>query len=82
MNGWDKGTSGTVVTSATWKIRRSAFRWRNSNGDGIAEWLRGIGIEESREPITSALGKMSGCLLGSGLVLSLALLFGIQPEFQ
>ncbi len=46
----------------------------------IAEWLRGKGIEESRESVTTALGKMAGCLAGSGLVLSIALLFGIQPN--
>lgn len=48
---------------------------------GIAEWLRERGIEESREAITTALGKMSGCLLGAGMVLSLALLLGIKPQF-
>ena len=47
----------------------------------IAEWLRSKGIEESREAVTTALGKMSGCLLGSGFVLSVALLAGIKPEF-
>ena len=47
----------------------------------IAEWLRKKGIEESREATTSALGKMAGCLIGSGFVLSIALLFGIKPEF-
>jgi hypothetical protein len=47
----------------------------------IAKWLRNKGIEESREPITTALGKMAGCLLGSGTILSLALLIGIQPPF-
>ncbi len=47
----------------------------------IAEWLRARGIEESREPVTTALGKMAGCLLGSGLVLSLALMLGIVPRF-
>lgn len=45
---------------------------------GVAEWLRGKGIEESREPVTTALGKMGGCLFGSGLVLTAALLFGIR----
>jgi hypothetical protein len=49
---------------------------------GIAEWLRKKGIEESREPITTALGKMAGCLLGSGIVLSVALIIGIQPKFS
>ena len=47
----------------------------------IAEWLREKGIEESREATTCALGKMAGCLIGSGLILSIALLFGIKPEF-
>ena len=44
----------------------------------IAEWLRSKGIEESRLPLSSALGKMSGCLLGSGLVLNLAALIGVR----
>lgn len=47
----------------------------------IAEWLRKKGIEESREPITTSLGKMAGCLFGSGLVLTIALMIGITPEF-
>jgi len=49
---------------------------------GIAKWLRKKGIEESREPITTALGKMAGCLLGSGIVLSVALVLGIRPTFM
>ncbi len=48
---------------------------------GIAQWLRTRGIEASREPVTTALGKMAGCLAGSGLVLSFAWLIGIQPRF-
>ena len=48
---------------------------------GISEWLRARGIEESREAVTTALGKMAGCLMGSGLVLTAALLLGIRPEF-
>ncbi len=47
----------------------------------ISERLRSLGIEESREAVTTALGKMSGCLLGSGMILTVALMFGIQPEF-
>ncbi|MBN2620499.1 hypothetical protein JXB22_05340 [candidate division WOR-3 bacterium] len=47
----------------------------------IAKWLRDKGIEESREPVTTSLGKMAGCLVGSGTVLSIALLIGIQPSF-
>jgi len=48
---------------------------------GIAVWLRSRGIEAARDPVTTSLGKTSGCLLGSGLVLTLALLFGIRPSF-
>jgi len=48
---------------------------------GIAQWLREQGIKESREPVTTSLGKMTGCLLGGGLVLTIALLLGIVPEF-
>lgn len=47
----------------------------------IAEWLREKGIEESREPVTTSLGKMAGCLLGAGFILSLAAIFGITPRF-
>lgn len=45
----------------------------------IAEWFRRRGIEESREALTSALGKMGGCLLGGGFVLTIALALGLQP---
>ena len=47
----------------------------------VAQWLKSRGIEASREPITTSLGKMCGCLLGSGVVLSIALMFGIKPRF-
>lgn len=49
---------------------------------GIAEWLRAKGIEESREAVTCALGKMAGCLLGSGIVLSIAMVLGFVPQFS
>jgi len=47
----------------------------------ISTWLREKGIDESREPVTTSLGKMAGCLLGSGLVLSIFLFFGVRPDF-
>lgn len=47
----------------------------------IAEWLRGKGIEESRDAVVTALGKMCGCLFGSGVVLVVAFAFGLVPEF-
>jgi hypothetical protein len=46
----------------------------------IAEWLRKKGIEESREAMTSSLGKMTGCLIGSGLVLLVAVLVGVDVK--
>ena len=45
---------------------------------GIAQWLREKGVESAREPVTTALGKMAGCLLGSGLVLTIAYALGIR----
>jgi hypothetical protein len=48
---------------------------------GISEWLRERGIDESREAVTSSLGKMSGCLQGAGLVLTLAFAAGVRPVF-
>ena len=38
----------------------------------VAEYLRKHGIEESRTPLSSSMGKMSGCLLGVGIVLTIA----------
>lgn len=47
----------------------------------IAEWLRSRGFSESREAVTTSLGKMAGCLIGSGVVLTVAALLGIQLSF-
>ncbi len=38
----------------------------------MAEHLRRHGIEEARTPLSSSMGKMSGCLLGVGIVLTVA----------
>ena len=46
----------------------------------IASWLRQHGFNESREALTTSIGKMSGCLFGCGIVLTVALLFGVAPE--
>lgn len=48
----------------------------------LSEWLRKKGIEESREGLTTSLGKMAGCLFGSGIILTIALLFGVSPKFN
>jgi len=47
---------------------------------GVAVWLRGKGIEESRLPLGSGLGKLCGCLLISGIVLTAATLLGVGVE--
>lgn len=49
----------------------------------IAEYLRKLGIEESRTPLSSSMGKMSGCLIGVGIVLTVAwsvLRINIEPR--
>ncbi len=38
----------------------------------VAEQLRKSGIEESRTPLSASMGKMSGCLFGVGIVLTIA----------
>ena len=38
----------------------------------IAQALRKYGIDEARTPLSSSMGKMSGCLLGVGITLTIA----------
>jgi hypothetical protein len=38
----------------------------------VAEHLRKHGIEEARTPLSSSMGKMSGCLIGAGITLTTA----------
>ncbi len=38
----------------------------------VAEALRKYGIEEARTPLSSSMGKMSGCLIGIGITLTIA----------
>lgn len=38
----------------------------------VAEYLRKHGIEEARTPLSSSMGKMSGCLIGAGITLTIA----------
>jgi len=37
-----------------------------------AEYLQKHGIDEARTPLSSSMGKMSGCLIGVGIVLTIA----------
>lgn len=47
---------------------------------GIAQWLRKHGIDESRTALGSACGKMAGCLMGSGIVLTFCATLGLLPD--
>ena len=38
----------------------------------MAEYLRKHGIDEARTPLSASMGKMSGCLIGVGIVLTIA----------
>lgn len=38
----------------------------------VASVLRRHGVEEARTPLSSSMGKMSGCLLGIGITLTIA----------
>jgi len=38
----------------------------------VAEVLRRHGVEEARTPLSSSMGKMSGCLIGIGITLTVA----------
>jgi hypothetical protein len=38
----------------------------------VAEFLRKHGIEEARTPLSSSMGKMSGCMIGIGITLTAA----------
>lgn len=46
----------------------------------MSQYMRSRGIEEARTPLSSSMGKMSGCLLGVGVVLTVAWsVFGFNP---
>jgi hypothetical protein len=64
--------AGTVVGDAITDAVAGFFEGH------IAEWLRSRGFPEGREAVTTSLGKMSGCLLGSGFVLSMAWIAGLR----
>lgn len=48
----------------------------------VATWLRRRGFEESREGLTTAMGKMAGCLLGSGAILTAAMILGVRLQID
>ncbi len=44
----------------------------------IAKRFREEGIDSSRLPLSSSLGKMSGCLFGGGIILIIAMAAGVN----
>lgn len=63
------GTLGAIVGGAVGDSITDGFA---GLGEGkIAEYLRRHGIEEARTPLSSSMGKTSGCLLGVGIVLTI-----------
>ena len=38
----------------------------------VAEYLRRHGVEEARTPLSSSMGKLSGCLMGGGITITIA----------
>jgi hypothetical protein len=64
------GVLGAIIGGAVGDAITDGFA---GLGEGkIAEYLRKYGIEEARTPLSSSMGKMSGCLLGVGIVLTVA----------
>ncbi len=63
------GVLGAIVGGAVGDAITDGFA---GLGEGkVAQYLRKYGIEEARTPLSASMGKMSGCLLGVGIVLTL-----------
>lgn len=64
------GTLGAIVGGAVGDSITDALAGLFEGG--MAATLREHGIEEARTPLSSSMGKMSGCLLGVGCTLTVA----------
>jgi hypothetical protein len=63
------GVLGAIVGGAVGDAITDGFA---GLGEGkVAQYLRKYGIEEARTPLSASMGKMSGCLLGVGFILTL-----------
>lgn len=63
------GVLGAIVGGAVGDAITDGFA---GIGEGkVAQYLRKYGVEEARTPLSASMGKMSGCLLGVGIVLTL-----------
>jgi len=65
-----EGFGPALTSEVPSEIRLPMRLWDYSRGK-IAEYLKGHGIEASRTPLSSSMGKMSGYLLGVGMVLTI-----------
>ncbi|MBT9131909.1 MAG: hypothetical protein DDT33_00411 [Firmicutes bacterium] len=63
------GVLGAIVGAAAGDAITDGFAglWEGR----VAQYLREHGIEEARTPLSASLGKMSGCFLGIGVLLTL-----------
>ncbi|MCM8783297.1 MAG: hypothetical protein NC818_00755 [Candidatus Omnitrophica bacterium] len=64
------GTLGAVVGGAVGDVITDGIAGLFEGR--ISSTLRRYGIEEARTPLSSSMGKMSGCLVGIGVVLTIA----------
>lgn len=69
------GILGAVVGAGAGDAVTDA--WAGLVEGKIATWLRQRGIDEARRPLSTSMGKMSGCLLGAGITVSFAAVIGI-----
>ncbi len=68
------GILGAVVGAGAGDAITDA--WAGLIEGRVASWLRERGIDEARKPFSTSMGKMSGCLLGAGVTVSLASFLG------
>ncbi len=64
------GVLGAIVGGAAGDAITDAFAGLFKGK--VAEVLKRRGIEQARTPLGSSMGKMSGCLFGIGIVLTIA----------
>jgi hypothetical protein len=76
LGAWRFGLAGAVVGGVVGDAVTDGIAGYFEGG--IAQWLRRRGVEESRTALGSANGKMAGCLLGAGAMLTLLQLGGVD----
>jgi hypothetical protein len=72
------GVLGAIVGGAAGDAITDGFAgvWEGK----VAQYLRSHGIKEARTPLSASMGKMAGCFLGVGVVLTLVwTIAGVGP---